>query len=356
MKIFVLISSPTLTGEAAALVDFLRQINSDKQHIRVFSDTYRDGDLNQHLQKYGFESDRSLSLSTVARLDQYITDIFKLARILRKKRPDALICCLSNDIFTALAARLLSQANTPVISYSSNAEKRKCSMSRVYMSRNIITTSQPFAKQEIENQISAQQDQQTVFRYPASMRQNKFFPASNSEKNTARDKYGFSENDLVIGSVGRFKDGRGQRRMLEAFGFFRREFPNAKLMLVGYGENYPIVKWSAKQMGLEKDVIFPGFLKDELVSAYHAMDAFVLPAIGRDGFGRATLEASACKLPVWTVEGECSTNKLQSIFNEIALTENLREMGQQNFELLKTYQKMDIEKAFVEWFERIQIH
>jgi len=66
----------------------------------------------------------------------------------------------------------------------------------------------------------------------------------------------------------------------------------------GRGWYYDEVYASVKRLGLDKKVIFPGFVpQEELVYWYNAAEVFVYPSI-YEGFGWPPLEAMACGTPV----------------------------------------------------------
>jgi len=94
--------------------------------------------------------------------------------------------------------------------------------------------------------------------------------------------------------------GKNHVRLLEAFDRLKREtgLPH-KLVLVGSRWNgAELIEAKVKELGLEKDVIFPGFVPNETLPAlYAAADALVFPSLF-EGFGIPVLEAMACGTPV----------------------------------------------------------
>jgi len=74
-----------------------------------------------------------------------------------------------------------------------------------------------------------------------------------------------------------------------------------KLVLAGgKGWLYDAIFEKVRQLGLEKEVLFPGYVKDEeQVLWYQAATAFVYPSL-YEGFGMPVAEALACGTPVVT--------------------------------------------------------
>jgi glycosyltransferase involved in cell wall biosynthesis len=94
--------------------------------------------------------------------------------------------------------------------------------------------------------------------------------------------------------------GKNHVRLLEAFAAFKRDtgLPH-KLVLVGSRWNgAELIEAKVEELGLENEVIFPGFVPNEtLPTLYAAADAFVFPSLF-EGFGIPVLEAMACGTPV----------------------------------------------------------
>jgi glycosyltransferase involved in cell wall biosynthesis len=94
--------------------------------------------------------------------------------------------------------------------------------------------------------------------------------------------------------------GKNHVRLLEAFASLKRDtaLPH-KLVLVGSRWNgAEQIETKVTELGLESDVIFPGFVANEtLPDLYAAADLFVFPSLF-EGFGIPVLEAMACGTPV----------------------------------------------------------
>lgn len=130
-----------------------------------------------------------------------------------------------------------------------------------------------------------------------------FSPVSSREKEQARIKFNFSKQDLVVGTVGRIKFLRkGQEHLLKAVAILRDQGLVLKVLLAGgvapgSEDHVPRMRYLARDLGLENQVVFPGELEDPR-PAYAAMDVFVLPSAQPEPFGGVVLEAMALELPV----------------------------------------------------------
>ena len=89
--------------------------------------------------------------------------------------------------------------------------------------------------------------------------------------------------------------------LLHAYKIGKSRFDDCKLVLGGAkGWEYDAIFDQVKQLGLEEDVIFPGYLPYEhLPALYRGAQAFLFPSF-YEGFGIPPLEAMACGVPVIT--------------------------------------------------------
>lgn len=87
-------------------------------------------------------------------------------------------------------------------------------------------------------------------------------------------------------------------------------FPEVKYLVIGRGDDQLRLAKLAKDLGVEKQVIFAGFVPTEdLVRHYQVADAYVMPS--QEGFGIVYLEAMACGIPVLSGDADGSAEPLQ---------------------------------------------
>jgi glycosyltransferase involved in cell wall biosynthesis len=98
--------------------------------------------------------------------------------------------------------------------------------------------------------------------------------------------------------VGRLHPVKGVRYLLQAMSIVHQELPEAKLILVGDGEEREYLENLTGSLGIRKYVEFVGRIPHERVPDYmHHADVFVLPSLS-ESFGLVNLEAMACGLPI----------------------------------------------------------
>ena len=104
-----------------------------------------------------------------------------------------------------------------------------------------------------------------------------------------RPELGLKKDDLVVASVARFTLQKQPLVLIAAFAEVARIFPNAKLLMVGDGEQKEKAKGLIRELGLEDRVILQPFRQD-MPEVLAAVDIFVLPSLW-EAFPIALLEA-----------------------------------------------------------------
>lgn len=118
------------------------------------------------------------------------------------------------------------------------------------------------------------------------------------DENTRREvrgKLGLSDA-FVIGHIGRLCYQKNQNFLLDEFSNILKKRPEAKLLLVGEGDERSALEDKADHLGIEKAVIFYG-TTNVPEKLYCAMDVFVFPS-RFEGLGIAAVEAQCSGLPV----------------------------------------------------------
>lgn len=115
------------------------------------------------------------------------------------------------------------------------------------------------------------------------------------KRKSIRNKLSLKDN-FVIGNVGRLQHQKNQEFALDIFKEYLSINSNANLILVGQGENYKSLKRMAKELKIDKKVIFAG-VQTNISAWYSAFDIFLFPSLF-EGLSVASLEAQANGLPI----------------------------------------------------------
>lgn len=112
-----------------------------------------------------------------------------------------------------------------------------------------------------------------------------------------RSELGISEDDLIVGMVGRMVAEKGYREVFEAARIVRSRFPNVRFLAVGEPDTSKADAIGPDEMrAASADVIFAGWRSD-VRDLLAVMDVFVL-ASWREGMPRSAIEAAAMGLPL----------------------------------------------------------
>lgn len=107
------------------------------------------------------------------------------------------------------------------------------------------------------------------------------------------------EDTFVLGMVTAIGARRRLDLALAAIANCAKQHPQVRLMICGRGKIEQFVHEPARKLGIEDRVILAGYCRnDDLVRAYHTMDALIYPRHGTDESCRTIREAMAAGVPV----------------------------------------------------------
>lgn len=116
--------------------------------------------------------------------------------------------------------------------------------------------------------------------------------------------------DPVLLGVGRLTRQKDFPTLIQAFGRLRSSRP-ARLMILGEGEERPVLTALVRELGLEADVALPGFVANPFAYMGRAA-AFVLSSQW-EGFPNVLVEAMACGTPV--ISTDCPSGPAEILEN-----------------------------------------
>lgn len=103
-------------------------------------------------------------------------------------------------------------------------------------------------------------------------------PATEEERTAARVHLGVGPGDVVMGTVTRLHDSKGNEYLVEAARLVLDQRPHAKFFLFGEGPLLATLQAQAQQLGLGDRFVFGGFVKD-VRGALAAFDVSVFPSL-----------------------------------------------------------------------------
>lgn len=144
----------------------------------------------------------------------------------------------------------------------------------------------------------------------------KAYAFSDSKRLDARESFGFTPEQLVVGHLGRVTPPqKNHPYLLRVFAKIKETHPNAILLLVGAEPTEELQELS-RELEIEESVRFLGRRSDipELLSA---MDIFVFPSF-KEGLPVSVVEAQAAGLPVLMSD---------TVTDEVCITENIKRLS-----------------------------
>jgi glycosyltransferase involved in cell wall biosynthesis len=172
------------------------------------------------------------------------------------------------------------------------------------MSSHIIAVSESTKKDEMFF-LGSREDKISVVYNGIDSR---FFEPCNVDRDAVKEKYKIEDRYILF--LGTLEPRKNLVRVFEAFAKFKNNFQgNFNYQLVVAGKRGWLADeyfQLAKDLELERDVIFTGYVGgDELKPLYTHADFFVMPSL-YEGFGQTIVEAMACGTP-------CLVSKVASI-------------------------------------------
>ncbi len=126
---------------------------------------------------------------------------------------------------------------------------------------------------------------------------------ASGSRERARERYGFSETDFVVGHAGRLIRAKNVEYLARSVScFLSRQPEKCRFLLVGDGESLPWLKCYFRDRGVADRVVIAGELGgQELIDAYSAMDLFVFSS-RTDTQGLVLVESMAAGVPILALD------------------------------------------------------
>ncbi len=296
--------------ELGGIQTFLRNVigslEPGKYRILWFAprEEHQDAELKAWFESHGVEfifyehasDSRGLNLGTVRECMRIRRG---LGDVMRAHRVDVLHVNTENPMYEAIAQRVGKKRKIPVrIAHSHNstavggAEGLKglvYSLCRGAIRRSATCVAACSAQAAeflaghgaafayIRNRIDAEK-----FRFDAAKRER------------TRHKHNLTEDNFVVGHVGRFTEQKNQLFLIDVFDRVHRANDSARLLLVGGGTMEHQLRQAAEERNLTDAVIFAG-VSDQVDAYLSAMDVFVFPSLF-EGLGISIIEAQTAGL------------------------------------------------------------
>lgn len=289
MKIVHLITGLTVGGAETLLYNRLARFNTDRNdHYVVY---FHEGPIAQKIRERGFKTFRirgfispydfigliklviKMRMIRPDLIHSYLWSAHILGRLLSLLFRIPIICDIHSDVshhgqFRNAIDQLTAKIPKKYIAVSFSVKKS--------FERNIIPSKKIGV---IHNGIDV-----------------KFLNHAAQAQPLSRETLGFSDEDFVIGTVGRLYPIKSHSVLIESFSCFKKEVPCARLCIVGDGPERKNLEDLVLALNISRDVVFIG--QKECVAPYYSLfDCFALTS-SSEGLSVALLEALCFGLPV----------------------------------------------------------
>ncbi len=115
-------------------------------------------------------------------------------------------------------------------------------------------------------------------------------------------------SDVIF--AGRLLSHKNVDILIKAISILKETNSNIKCVIVGDGPEKDNLQGVTKELKLEKNIIFKGFIEkqEDVLALIKSSMVFVLPSV-REGFGITIIEANACGIPVITINHKDNASK-----------------------------------------------
>ena len=290
LRILHVVANRWWTGTADPALDLARALG-ERGHAVWFACVPGDV-LESHVRAAGVTLVDELSLERTASPWRIGAEVRALRRVLRLLRIDLVHAHQTHDHWLAALARRGTEVRL-VRTVHHRRAAHAGSLGRWLWRRTdgLIAVSEGIA--ERLRAVGAPAGAVTVV--PGAVDVLRFSPAADGA--AIRSELGLGEAP-VAGCVARMVPGRGHDVLLRAAVHLRDRLPGARVVLVGRGELRPTLEGLARDLALERAVVFAGYRGADLPATLAALDCVAFLGAGSEESCRAVLEAMAAGRPV----------------------------------------------------------
>lgn len=148
----------------------------------------------------------------------------------------------------------------------------------------------------------------------------------NELKKMAKEKYKLSDKDFVFLFVGHIAKFKNIQMILESLREVKEVNSNFKMLFVGKGIDFEYFKKLSEDLGLSKQVLFTGEIKDKILisSIYANANLYLFPSIC-DTYSLTVDEAAAHSVPSLVIENTGSSERITNDVSGFVVKNNLQE-------------------------------
>ena len=241
-----------------------------------------------------------------------------LARYLRTEKPGVLISALHQANFAAVLAKGLARVPTKLVMTIHNTMSEETGRWASWKNRMIPYVSRmsfPFAEEIVTVSRGVAEDLSTLLGLPLDRFHVIYNPVVGPDlyekAKLPMDHKWFQESEVpVLLAIGRFTVAKDFSTLIRAFALVASRRP-ARLLILGEGEERPVLESLVRELGLEDSVLLPGFVDNPYAYLARAK-MFVLSSV-HEGLPTVLIEALALGKPI--VSTDCRSGPREILQN-----------------------------------------
>ncbi|MBZ0204467.1 MAG: glycosyltransferase family 4 protein [Ignavibacteria bacterium] len=232
-----------------------------------------------------------------------IQSILKLISLLKSEIYDVIHTHLSNDLWTIVPAVKLAGAGSGLVltkCMASGLKKKDIFHKFLYNRVDKITAVSRFISKNVSETCPVPEEKIIVMHDSISLEE---FDPGRYDKASVRKELGFSENNIIVGIIGRMTPGKGYEIFFESVKMITSLKEKMSIRFLAIGASSAGEKEYGKELlnlsnslGVTDKITFTGFQND-IPKYLLAMDILAFPS-NEESFGGTALEAMAMKVPV----------------------------------------------------------
>jgi len=232
-----------------------------------------------------------------------LTSLPALVRYLRREQPVAMLSVLHANIIALLARRLTSVPRRVVVSernMPSQKARHYASDLRMRLTPQLIRRFYPWADGIVAVSKGVADDLSRVAGIPRERIRVIYNPIVTPELRAKAQAplehpwFGSGEPPVIL-AVGRLTAQKDYPTLIQAFARVRETHP-ARLLILGEGEERPVLEALVRQLGLEQDVSLPGFILNPY--PFMVQGALFVLSSRWEGLPGVLIEALYCGVPL----------------------------------------------------------
>ncbi len=332
MKILQVIGQLGLGGAETMIMTLFREVKKDGIIFDFFICTDEDNYYEKEALRLGAHVFKSVPKSVS--MWKYCKDLYT---VLKKEKYD-IVHVHASDSYAAIPIFIAWLARVPVkIAHSHNSTGNMNPYVQKVLQKllNICCDKKLACSYNAGNWMYGKGDH-LFFENPIDVRKFRF---SMQDRIHLRQKYGLKKEKAYI-HVGRFSRQKNHRFLIDIFHDLHKLQPDAKLFLIGCGEDEDMIKHKVKSLHLEEAIVFIG--KTSNVHTYLSMaDIFLFPSL-YEGFPLTLIEAQSSGLPCYVSKAITTQVKITDLVSFISLDISSQDWA---YEIVKdtcTYEKREL--------------